>query len=111
MAEARQAGKVVVRNKDTGEELERWPIDAREMVATGNWETDAQFIKARTVGTGEGAYNPPSPVPHLDEAEALLKASPHALMNEADSGAADPAIPEEEEEVPDAPKKKSTKKK
>ncbi|HKO19920.1 MAG TPA: hypothetical protein VJU82_13635 [Acidobacteriaceae bacterium] len=31
------AGKVKLYNMETGEVIERWPVDAREIVAAGGW--------------------------------------------------------------------------
>ena len=124
------AGKVLLKHDKTGEEFERWPVDAREMMATGEYtqvmghadpvirprNDEAEFHK----GSGSDDSTPPSdtavvgdedsgpdPVPHKTAAEKALEADPHKIM--ADAAEAEEEA-EEEEEKP-APKKKATPKK
>lgn len=85
------ARKAKIRNLKTGEVVERWPVDALEMVSRGNWED---------IG---GTLRPQRPLPHVAAAEASVQNDPHAIMSRAreeGSQGDDQAIPEEEEEVP-----------
>lgn len=42
LPEARtREGKVVLYDRATGQRLERWPVDARDMVRSGDYTTDA----------------------------------------------------------------------
>jgi len=72
-------GKVVVYRLDTGEAFERWPVDAREMLATGAYTRTAP-------GSAGGAIQAPpaptpDPVPHVAAAKAAMANHPHALIN------------------------------
>jgi len=41
MTAPRTSGKVVLHNAETGEQVERWPVDAREMLSRGGWSLTA----------------------------------------------------------------------
>lgn len=77
MTQPSTPGKVLVYKKD-GEVFERWPVDAREMVATGDYTHEAP--------TGAGGVTAPpapapDPVPHKTAAEKALAEHPHNLIN------------------------------
>lgn len=39
-------GKVVLYDRATGQRLERWPVDARELLATGGFTADTPILEA-----------------------------------------------------------------
>lgn len=41
MTAPRTSGKVVLHHAETGEQIERWPVDAREILARGGWSLTA----------------------------------------------------------------------
>jgi hypothetical protein len=41
-------GKVVLYDRATGQRLERWPVDARELLATGGFTADTPIPEAPT---------------------------------------------------------------
>ena len=84
----RTPGKWVVYLIETGERFERWPIDAKGMLATGAYTR-------KVPGTGVAGPLPVAPgldpksikpgvnpVPHVAAAEKALETSPHKLMQE-----------------------------
>lgn len=56
-------GKVALFDRATGQRLERWPVDARELLATGAYTTDPlELPTGNTVTVMAGAEVPvPSP--------------------------------------------------
>ena len=69
-------GKVIVIHTETGEEHERWPIDAREMIATGEYEQKpgslpkVQPLDSGTMPESEDVPAYDVPPPEKDEAAA-----------------------------------------
>ena len=99
--------KIRLKHAQTGEAVERWPVDAREMIASGDWVAEDPMFQQKVVGIGSGGYEAPK-LPHVAAAEAAVAQSPHNLVNaEPEKGKAAPAIPEEETEA--SPKKRGKK--
>ena len=78
-----QGRKVVLYDRATGQRFARWPVDAREMLATGAYQVepvdlpmDAPLVDdALTAAIGVPAgIDTPDPVPHVTEAHALVAA-------------------------------------
>jgi len=97
MAEPSTPGKVILSHKRTGQLLERWPVDAREMLATGDYELQEG---ARVGGTGAPPPSQPDPVPHLAAAKAAVEHHPLKLASKPRQPppAPAPAIPPPEVE-------------
>ena len=87
--------KVIIFHKETGEAFERWPIDAREMLAQGSYQMHPP---------GEEAPKPEyeEQQDHVKQAEALAEASPIA-QERATRKAADEADAKASEAQPAAP--------
>jgi hypothetical protein len=62
-------GKVVVYSRTTGERFVRWPVDARDMMASGAYTTDAPD-GAETLESSAPVAPPPDPVPPVTQAVA-----------------------------------------
>lgn len=72
---APHAAKVVLYEKSTGKQVERWPVDARELLRSGDYTTDPPGENAVTVDpassapgspdapVGDGAVVPPANQP------------------------------------------------
>jgi len=60
------AGRVTLYDRTTGHRLERWPVDARELLATGGFTTDPSSL----------ATAAPVPVPSVVESPAPDVAAP-----------------------------------
>jgi hypothetical protein len=76
-----QGKKVVLYDCVTGERFVRWPVDAREMLATGAYSTEPVAVEtpldadALTAAIGVPAgIDVPDPVPHVAAAELLATA-------------------------------------
>lgn len=69
--------KILIWSKETGEEFERWPIDARAMLASGHYTTTNPGAPEETSATSVGAPEPDEnvdevdPVPHVTAAAEL----------------------------------------
>lgn len=63
---AAHAGMVVLFDRVSGHRLERWPVDARELLATGGFTTDPSSL----------ATAAPVPVPSVVESPAPVDATP-----------------------------------
>ena len=93
-------GKVIIYHVETGEAFERWPIDAREMLSTGDYTQEVPG--GAKGGTGAPPAPPLDPVPHVKAAEEALKDHPHKVINrEPEPPPA--AIPPPEEPAAPAP--------
>lgn len=58
------AGKVVVFDRATGERLERWPVDARELLATGDYAASPPDTAIAPDASAAPVVEPvPSPTP------------------------------------------------
>ncbi len=94
--------KVLVYHKETGEAFERWPIDAREMLAEGSYQMHPPGTEAPEPQHEEQQ-------PHVKAAEALADADPvgqERVMREA-ADAADAKAAEAKPAAP-APAAKKT---
>lgn len=64
-------GKVVVYDRATGQRLERWPVDARELLATGGFTADTPNPEALTPHAApvtpvvELSFDGPAPLPDV----------------------------------------------
>jgi hypothetical protein len=98
--------KVLIFHKETGEAFERWPIDAREMLAQGSYQMHPP---------GEEAPEPEyeEQQEHVKQAEALAEANPidqeRATRQAADEAAA--KVAEAKPAGPPPPKEPAAKKK
>lgn len=64
-------GKVVVYSRTTGQSFERWPVDAREMLASGDY---TQRPPGDSAPEPDPAQSPAvDPVPHVTAANALTE--------------------------------------
>jgi hypothetical protein len=67
-------GKIVLFHGETGERFERWPVDAREMLACGAYTTDdptgTESDASAVTDTPTGEPDP-DPLPHVTQAAAL----------------------------------------
>lgn len=76
---APQPGKVLVYHRQTGERLERWPVDAKELLATGEYVTDpAQCENASAVRRNDSAGATADTSDHPDTAATASPAASHA---------------------------------
>lgn len=73
MDKPRTPGMAVLYRISTGERFERWPVDAREMMATGDYTTQSPDGPEAPAEAPTEA--PTDPVPHVTQAEALNKAA------------------------------------
>lgn len=73
------AGKVVLYDRISGQRLERWPVDARELLATGGYTTDPTdpAIDAASVPVASVAEPLSTATPDAPEAPPAVPA-PHA---------------------------------
>lgn len=104
--------KIKIWNKETGEEFERWPIDARQMLASGYYTTANPEAPAETTASIAGVPEPEDeepvkdPMPHVTAAAELAgkEHSPGVPLR------ATPAEPEADAPAkPKAPVRKSQK--
>ena len=93
---AKPAAKWVLFNTSTGERIERWPVDARAMVACGEYTTDTPAGHIEPAATVTPS---PDPVPHVTRAKQMTEAvsptgAPLAVANSESAGPAQPvALP------------------
>lgn len=79
MAHAPQAHRVWLRDVATGERIERWPVDARELIRSGAYTADDPQGDSRDRAAASVSATPdpePSsdPVPHVTRAKASVEA-------------------------------------
>jgi hypothetical protein len=75
---------VKLRNKKTGEEIERHSVDARELVESGEWALaeDAEAQARDEGGKGKKKKGKPAPNPERDAREKELDDLPAAEVRE-----------------------------
>ena len=83
MAHAPQAHRVWLRDVATGERIERWPVDARELIRSGAYTADdpqgnsrdrAAASVSATTDPDSSQDASPDPVPHVTAAKASVEA-------------------------------------
>lgn len=86
-------GKVVLYSRATGQRFERWPVDARDMLASGDYTQEAPDSQAD--GTAPAEVVAADPVPHVTEAtEQNSAVSPTgAPLVVSDAAAVTTAVP------------------
>jgi hypothetical protein len=63
-------GKVVLFRESDGQRFERWPVDARDMMASGEYTYTEPSNATAPAPTPEPASPPVDPVPHVTQANA-----------------------------------------
>ena len=76
MAHAPQAHRVWLRDVATGERIERWPVDARELIRSGAYTADDPQgdSRASAAASVSATPDPDDPVPHVTRAKASVEA-------------------------------------
>jgi hypothetical protein len=67
-------GKVVLWSVETGERLERYPIDARELLATGAFTTDQASAESAVSVDASSGQPAADPMPHVTRAKEAANA-------------------------------------
>ena len=111
----RTPGKWVTYRIEDGKRFERWPIDAKDMLASGLFTrevpgTGVAGPQPVHPGLDPKSITPPGldPVPHVTAAESALDSSPHKLMqNQAQEAPEAPGVekstPESKEALTEPP--------
>ncbi len=83
--------KVIVYRLKDGEAFVRWPVDAREMLATGDYTTEDPSVQgepSKGEEAGEKVAEPVDPVPHVAAAKKAAEAEHSPGVPLRPSGAA-----------------------
>lgn len=75
MTAPRTSGKVVLHHIDTGEQIERWPVDARDLLARGGWSLAPAGEPA--ISDVEAGLRVPAPASSLVTDAALIAPTTH----------------------------------
>ena len=102
--------KIKIWNKETGEEFERWPIDARQMLASGYYTTTNPEVPEETTASSVGVPEPEDEEPVKDPMPHVTAAA-EASGKEHSPGVPLRATPAEAPPKPKAPARKSQKSK
>jgi hypothetical protein len=96
--------KILIWSKETGEEFERWPIDARAMLASGHYTTTNPGAPEETTASNVGVPEPGDEEPEADPAPQATAAK-EASGKEHSPGVPLKATPETPAEGETAAKK------